>query len=249
MAINETAVQLKYGMEKDASTTKAYPYGTVGITPDGRKFRYALAGEAITAGLNIMQKAGIANHDMDLALVAASAVGDTTVQVTLGATAATLNQYADGYLYVNDGAGQGPIHRIKSNPAADSGANLILTLEEDDGIRTALTTATSLLGLMENPYKDVEIFDANDIDGASLGVAPADVDDDENFWVQTDGYANCLMDNTTFVLGSAVEASTATDGAMTLHDVSANTDRKALGTVSLIVAVSGDYGIVKLAIG
>jgi len=252
--MNDITVQLSYGAEKETTTTQRHPLGTLGVLPDGRKFRYAFSGEAIGAGQVVMQKMGVANHDMDLVVPAAIAVGAMTMTVTLGATAATVDQYADGYIYVNDGAGEGHIYRIKSagtggggHAAVSSGGAITVNLADDGGVDEALDT-NSLCGLMENPYKDCEIWDADDVDGPVLGVAPCEVANDRYFWCQTSGNAAVLIDNTTVVLGSGVGPSVATDGAATLFDTSGAADRQSIGTVALIVAVSTDYGIVKLTI-
>lgn len=258
MSISNNTIYLGWGQDKAVTTDQRHPLGTRGELPDGSVFYYSKAGEAIGAGQLTMQKAGVALHDMDLALQTAAAVGDQSIAVTLGATAATIDQYGDGTIYVNDGPGEGHRYHIKTagvggtagqaHAAVASAGTLTAFLNDNEQVREAMTTAASLLGLMENSYSDVEIFDANDIDGPALGVAPTEIADNEFFWNQTAGDAACLMDATTFVLGSAVEASSSVDGAVTLHDVSANTDREALGTVQLIVAASGDSGMVKLSI-
>jgi len=239
-------VNIPWGAEKATTTTKReHPLGAVGMTPDGRCFRWAFAGEAIGAGQLVMQKGAVANHDMDLATAAAAAVGATTITVTLGATAATEDQYEDGAIYINDGAGEGHLYAIREHPAADASASLVVTLHET--VREALTTGTSLSGLIENDYKDVEIYDANDIDGPALGVAPAEVANDEYFWLQTSGRAAVLIQGTV-VLGDGVEASQTTDGAVCLHDVSGETDQAPLGTCAGIIAVDTDYGYINLQI-
>ena len=239
-------VNIPWGQEKEPTTTRReHPLGAVGMTPDGRCFRWAFSGEAIGAGQLVMQKGAVANHDMDLATATAGSVGDTSITVTLGATAATLNQYEDGALYTNDGTGEGHLYAIRSNPAADASASLVLTLHEK--IREATSTSDTLNGLIENDYKDVEIYDADDIDGPALGVAPTEIANDTYFWLQTSGRAAVLIQGTV-VLGDAVEASQTTDGAVCLHDVSANTDQAPLGTCAGIIAVTTDYGYINLQI-
>ena len=239
-------VNIPWGQEKETTTTRReHPLGAVGMTPDGRCFRWAFSGEAIGAGQLVMQKGAVANHDMDLATATAGSVGDTSITVTLGATAATLNQYEDGALYTNDGTGEGHLYAIRSNPAADASASLVLTLHEK--IREATSTSDTLNGLIENDYKDVEIYDADDIDGPALGVAPTEIANDTYFWLQTSGRAAVLIQGTV-VLGDAVEASQTTDGAVCLHDVSANTDQAPLGTCAGVIAVTTDYGYVNLQI-
>ena len=239
-------VNIPWGQEKEVTTTRReHPLGARGMTPDGRCFRWAFSGEAIGAGQLVMQKGAVANHDMDLATAAAGSVGDTTITVTLGATAATLNQYEDGALYTNDGTGEGHLYAIRSNPAADASGSLVLTLHEK--IREATSTSDTLNGLIENDYKDVEIYDADDMDGPALGVAPTEIANDSYFWLQTSGRAAVLIQGTV-VNGDAVEASQTTDGAVCLHDVSANTDQAPLGTCAGIIAVTTDYGYINLQI-
>jgi len=227
---------------------KKHPLGTMAVNVFGDMFRYCFSGEAIGAGQVVMAKAGVANHDMDLATQAAAAIGATSVSVTLGATAATVDQYADGILYVNDGAGEGQKFRVHDHLAADASATLTLNFYQNDKVAEALATATSLCGLSENKYKDVEIYDVNDVDGPAVGVAVVEVADNSYFWAQVHGSCNVLIDSTTVVLGSAVEASSAVDGSVGLADYSANTDQKPIGVVELIVAVSTDYGMIHLTI-
>lgn len=260
MAINNNTVYLGYGAEKAViSTSLGRPLGTRGETPDGRVFYWSFSGEGIGAGKLTMQKAGVAGHDMDQVLQAAAAVGDTEISITLGATAVTIDQYGGGYIYVNSNEGKGHIYKIaeagvggtagRAHLAETTGTGTLkVHLAGGEIVRVAMLTATSELGLMENPYKDVEIFDNSDIDGPALGVAPAEIANNRYFWNQSWGMAACLMDNTTFVLGDAVNASEVTAGAMSLKDDSEEDDRRALGTIQHIVAASADYGLVMLSI-
>src|SRR5437773_343778 len=75
------------------STTLSVPHylGERMVTKDGRSFRYCLNGAvALVAGNVIQAAAQIPNH-LALTPVAAS-IGDTSITVALGATAATANQ-------------------------------------------------------------------------------------------------------------------------------------------------------------
>ena len=67
----------KPGWEKQTSTSQKHKLGTKMIIQD-RVFRYAEAGEAITAGVLTKGKDGTDAHQVDLA-VAAQSVGDTTI--------------------------------------------------------------------------------------------------------------------------------------------------------------------------
>ena len=248
MGIGNHIVGLTYGMEKDQSAGRQHPLGTVGVTDDGRWFRYAQAGEAIGAGQMTMQAVSIPNHDMDLTTTAA-AVGAVTVTVTLGATLATASQYADGYLYTNDDGGEGHVYKIKSHPAAAASGSLTLTFYPDDGVKEAIS-GTPLSGLMVNPYKGVEIYDANDVDGPPLGVAQREVTTSYYFWAQTQGYGVLLCDASVFILGNMIRAADTDDGAGERQDrdeASANMPQYGVG--ALIAPVDTDYGVVYLQIG
>ena len=85
----------KPGWEKQTSTSQKHKLGTKMIIQD-RVFRYAEAGEAITAGVLTKGKDGTDAHQVDLA-VAAQSVGDTTITLT-GSLTITEDQYKDGYI-------------------------------------------------------------------------------------------------------------------------------------------------------
>ena len=107
-----TRVYADYGMEKKTGTDKYHALGTILELPDGREFRYALAGAvALDQGKIVAAKAPTGHHDMDL-VTAAAAVGDSSVTVTLEGTAAAKDIYADGYLFTNDDTGEGQVYRI-----------------------------------------------------------------------------------------------------------------------------------------
>ena len=201
---------LEYGMEKDFGTLKTHPLGTIGMLEDGRFYRYCLAGNAtVGAGKVCGSKVSIPNADMDL-VTAAAAIDANVVTVTLGATAATASQYADGLLYVNSTAGPGHVYKIKSNPAADASATLALTMYPGDCVKTALTTSSET-GLMESVYKGVLIWPTTPV-GTVVGISPTEITASNYFWVQTQGPAACLCD-IAFALGEPVRVSDATAGA------------------------------------
>jgi len=244
-----TRVYGNYGDEKKTSTSDMYGFalGTSMELPDGSVYKYSTAGETIGAGELCMQAAGVGNHDMDLVTPAIVAIGSSTITVTLGATEATANQYKDGYIYVNDADGEGHIYRIKSNPAADSGANLTVTLANGETVAEALSTS-SLTGLMANAYSAVELWDVNDIDGIPVGVAATEIASGSYGWLQAWGYAACLSGATVPVLGSAVmPADTAADdGSVEVRDPATATP--SIGYAALIAPVDLDSGVIFLTI-
>lgn len=144
--------------------------GTRWDLSDGREVILVKAGDAVAAGKLYQDAAIVANHQniAVTAYTAYSANGNVPpkVTVTLGATAATANQYAGGFVVVNDATGEGQTLRIASHPAANASASLVITLE--DGAATALD-ATSEVCLIPPHGKDV-IINPTTITGAQVGV-------------------------------------------------------------------------------
>ena len=182
---------------------------------------------------------------MDLATNTASA-GDKSVTVTVGGTAATEDQYKDGYMYVNDGTGEGHIYKIRQHDAINSSGSGSINLYDGDAIATGFAAAT-IVGLAKNPYKDFIVFPTTGT-GHPVGVAATDFDDDDYGWLQTWGPAAVLCD-VAFVIGNHVRVSdnTAGSGEPLDRDGSAE-DEVSIGIASLIAPVTTDYGYVNLTI-
>jgi len=231
------------GYEKSVSTTKKNRIGSKMVFADGRTFYYMLAGEAITAGLLTMGAQTATDHVYDLAVAAASAVGDQTIELTNGgSTAIAVGDYNDGYLFINDEDGQGQIFTISSHTAAATGASCTFTLYDGDSVQTALTTS-SKAGIHKPVGHSVEMWDASDIDGPILGVPQCDIASGEYFWNQTSG-PGCVLAAGTWVLGNEVFSST--DGAAG-PSVADNSVENKVGMV-LAIQDAGDYGLVDLQI-
>lgn len=181
---------------------------------DGREVRLILAGSSsLAAGKLMAAPAPISDH-LGLTVTAVQAYsnnGNTpaTVTVTLGATAATANQYAGGYLVVTSGTGLGQTLKIASHPAAALSASLVVTLE--DGPNTALTTS-SVVGLFANPCKGVIINDSSNLQ-QPVGVTLYAITAAYYGFIISKGLTACLNDGGTTV-GSAVSPSNGVDGAV-----------------------------------
>jgi hypothetical protein len=243
-------VHLGYGQEKVETSDQKQKLGTKAVLPDGRVFYYAEnSGAAITtAGQIVDGIAAVGAHDGDLA-TAALAAGSLTATTTTSLTV-TKNQYKDGYLFINDVAGQGEVYRVKSNTAVSSAAGCEITIDESDGIRTAFTTGTQF-GLMYSPYKDIKIIDGDGtMTTGPLGVTTIPVTADYFCWVQTAGPAAVLSGAVVSILGDAIGVSQASgeSGAFDLWDSSANEDSRPIGHAMGVVSVDTEYGWVMLAI-
>ena len=243
-------VHLGYGQEKVQTSDQKQKLGTKAVLPDGRVFYYAEnSGAAITSAGQIVDGiAAVGAHDGDLA-TAALAAGSLTVTTTTSLTT-TKDQYADGYLFVNDNAGQGEVYRVKSNTAVAGAAGCEITLDESDGIRTAFTTGTQF-GLMYSPYKGVKIIDGDGtMTTGPIGVSPIPVTASYYFWAQTSGPAAVLSGAATFAIGDAIGVSqeSSESGAADLWDASSEEDTRPIGTSMGVVSINTEYGWVMLAI-
>lgn len=167
--------------------------GTRFETSDGRELTLVKNGAvALTSGVLVQDAAIIANHQ-NLAVTAYTAFSangnvQPKVTVTLGATAATANQYAGGYVVVNDNAGEGQTLRIASHPAAAGSASLVLTLEE--GASPVITTASEVC-LLPAHGKDV-IIQPTTVTGAQVGVTMGPIAAGAYGYVVSRGLAACL---------------------------------------------------------
>jgi hypothetical protein len=233
-------VELNWGDEKKESSTAIgnIAVGTRGITPDGRVFRYASAGEALGAGKLLQDPVAIANEDMDLAPQAAAAIGAKTMTVTTGGAVA-VDLYKDGYLYINDGPGEGHIYRVQGNTVTTGVATMTVTLEEGETIREALTTADSQVGLKKPPYQSMLLYNTTP-DGIPRGVAPIEVTNAYFFWAQT--WGDCgLWINGTVVLGKTVSPGLTTSGSVDAF-VAGGSNAGAIAYVNSPIAITTDYG-------
>ncbi len=134
---------------------------------DGREFALALVGAAnIGPALLVQSSAIVANHQ-NLA-TSTVAAGATQVTVTLGGTAATLNQYQGGYIIFNAGTGAGQCLKIASHPAqTNTSGTVLITLE--DPIVTATLSSDTKSCLIADPYSNVIVSPATTLTGKIVG--------------------------------------------------------------------------------
>ena len=234
----------KFGWEKVTTSAQKHKLGTRMQIAD-REFVYVQAGEAITAGLLVDGMAGTAAHQVDLAVSAASA-GATTVTLS-GSLTITKDQYKDGWLIFNDVEEEGHMYRIKSNTAVSSATGCVLTLDEEDGLVTAITTSQQV-GIYENAHKEVEIHDHDDIDNAPLGWACVDIADTYYGWICDKGFTTALIDGTPGIATQLV-ASQGVAGAVEVLDSDADDEGTVVGYMGPIAGVNGEYGLIKANIG
>mgnify|MGYP006269452275 CR=1 FL=1 len=224
----------------DVSTIQNHPLGARLPLGDGRTFAYALngSGAAITPSMMNQSPAWVLNHKK-CAVAATANVGVTAISVTLGATAATVNQYADGYIYNDNGAYGYKYYKIRSHLAIGSGGTG--TINTYDPVITQMTSS-AFVTLIPNPYNGTVVAPTT-FTGPCIGVNLVDVPASNYYWVQTWGPCNCLIGAGPPTVGQSLIRSAATAGALIVMAAAG----QVVGTMMQSEAAA-DYGLVFLSI-
>ena len=190
-----------------ATAAQQFPLGAI-LRYNDRTFRYGKAGGVnLAAGLLVCtrNKAHAANH-LNLNCLAAD-IGDTSVTIITAGTNIVENEYAGGYLYVNDGTGEGHNYKIKSHPAHVHGTspNCLMTLY-DPIVVALVASGTSQVSLSHNKYEKLIVQPATTpLTGQTIGVPQVLITAAYYGWIQTGGPAACLVSGTV-VIGDSVRA-------------------------------------------
>ena len=233
----------KYGWEKVTTTAQKQKVGSR-MQIGEREFIYVKTGEAVTAGLLLMQQVGDTADDLDLTTSAAISAGDTTLTIGTSLTI-TKDQYKDGWLILNDEGEEGHMYRIKGNTAVSSAAGCVVTIDEEDGFHAAISSGASniQLGLTANPYSAVEIWDQNGIEGAPLGWSCVDIASGSYGWICVAGPTLAKISGTPDE-GMPLVASPTADGAVEVLDSDADTKGAIVAYMGNTTGVSGEYALV-----
>ena len=232
------------------SATQQFPLGAKLIYND-RTYRYAqVGGTGIGAGLAVCtrDKSHATNH-LNLSC-AAAAIGATTVAIETAGTDIVANEYKGGYLYVNDGTGQGLAYKIKSHPAHDHSDDATCVITLYDPIKVALVASgTSQVSLAHNKYKKVIVMPATTpLTGQTVGVTQIALTASYYGWIQTGGPAAALVVGTV-VIGDSVcvgiDGGTAGSVVPRVADSAAQRVSRTVGQVMQVNA-STEYALIDL---
>ena len=219
------------------SSTQLFPLGSR-LFYGNTVYRYGKMGSgAVTAGKCVTHAASIAHH-FDLTPTAGVAAGETAISVETAGTDITLNQYAGGYLYINDAAGEGQMLRIESNPAHDHSADASIIITCYDDLATAITTS-SRVTLIADPNSAL-IGQAATTTGATMGVTVMNMTAAYYGWFAVSGPATVLTSGTLVVGNHAVPL-----GAVGAVGPAAGDVIQVIGVV-MIVNVTTDYSLINL---
>lgn len=223
------------------TTKQQHPLGTIGISRDGRIFRYAAAGAADLVIGNIVQTAAPVPNHLGLTS-AAQAIGDgfpTPITVTPGATGGAANLYAEGYLGVDTTPENGRSYPISGHAAITLSVAFSLFLYPDDRLQGAFTTATRY-GLFHNPWKGViqtPTTITNMVVGGVVTIITANTVAENYGWIQTRGHFQALINGTPAVTAPIINGATAA-GSVDVWTAAAQPTAQMLGHMRQ-VGVSG----------
>jgi len=226
---------------REQSSTRLETIGTLRITQDGRKFRYAKNGASALAAGDVVHAAAINSNHYDETLTAA-AVGSKQVTITVTAgTAITQNDLQGGYLCTIDGDGEGYLYPIQGNSAIDaSGTVVVVDLE----VPILVAFSTSEASLVHSPW--LAVVPSATEEQFPAGVAPIAVTASYYFWCQTGGLAAYKGSGTEAVATMMVHG--ATTKTLKAIPTTLDVDMPIVGIQYGMAAVSGEYTPVWLQI-
>jgi len=215
------------------SATQQFPLGTK-LEYGEEVYRYAKEGGAgVEIGALVQSIVPLAGHINEVC--GSGAIGDTTLDFTPNTQTTddmALNEFARGYVYIYDGAGEGAKYLIKSHPIIVGAVSGVLTLYDPIRIATAGLVAT----VIHNKYYGFLIHPGPPT-ATVVGWTVAAVTASYYCWLQTKGPLCALIDGTV-VMGGEVRPSEDDDGAVAAqdYDEAADADHGVVGTVMEIGA-------------
>lgn len=214
------------------------PLGLKYCDPYGRTFRLAkAAGTALARGKISVNATQDAEHD-NLSFATAPVLGATEVSVTIGTSAITKNEYKDGWLVVQDGAGEGRAYPIEGHEAIGSAGTGTFVLAEP--IDTLGVISQTNVDLVKNIYQEL-VISATDQADLPVGVPVVAVAADYFFMAQTSGPCAVLMDEA-IASGLTVTIGTGVAGAVEALDAAGE---PIVGT-QITTGVDTEYQLINL---
>jgi hypothetical protein len=231
------------------SATATEKLGTVRMMGDGDEWVYCKNGAvALAPGKLIQSVAADATKWSNLACDI-PVVGANVITVTLGTGGdLTANEFAEGYIHVNDDTGEGFVYKIYSHPAAAAAAACAITIY--GSIQTTFVAATTCT-ITRSPYSAVIVTAGSAVPTAKVvGVPQINVTIGYYFWAKKKGICPVLAAGTLVVAKVCVPTTDAIPGGVdpwvlaeaappTGHDV------QQIGVVAQINADT-EYGLVFL---
>ena len=228
------------------TSTKYVRIGTRYEDAFGRVYHYAYCTTAIGRGKLAAGAAIVANHN-NMSFQTAPAVGDKDVSVTLGGTAATAEQYQDGWLVVNDGGGEGRIYPIEGHNAQTSTTGT-LKVFLGEAIDTVGVLSEANVDLIYNRYDELLVQSSTTQTYVAAGVPNmvGGLGASEYGYIQTWGPCAVWADEANDRIGGRITFGSGA-GAGSYECTDAHTE-PTLGTTGPSTVVATEYPLVYLEI-
>lgn len=241
-----SAKQLFSGEMYLQSSVQEENLGQMGQDQFGDLYQYGYVGASnISAGKLELAPAPKTNHHNVSAFAAVTADGkQNQVTLVLGATAATLNEYAFGYLNANATAPQGQIYRINSNPAANSSANMAVSVVSPFTVSITTSSKFTLIHHVANGVVEAAVATRR-----AAGVPMIAMTANFYGWFKVKGMASVLADGA-IAVGSLVVPSASVAGAVTIANSTFSTylATTSIGQATVLAGVDTEYRAIELRI-
>lgn len=178
----------------ESSVRNAEMVGQGATTSDGRTFRYAKAGAALTAG-QITEPAAVTANYANRPVTVSAAAGSNQVTLVLGTTAAA-DLFSGFYLIVNDNTGQGQgAYPIVGNTAATAGNSNTTILNIRGALWGAISSTATATDVTLQPSQYSSVIQHTAVVAIPTAGAPVmNVTSGYYHWEQTGGMASILSD-------------------------------------------------------
>jgi hypothetical protein len=251
----------------NTTTTQGESLGAVGVTGDGRGFRYVGYGYVngtTTFNPGLLMIAPVAPAASTALAITASGTGgqsaanlkagSTSLVITNGATAVWQDEFKEGYLVLNIGGSGAGVYNLKimGNTAAAGSGYITLLLQDPIPLNaTTLVPGTDTASLRINPFSFVipsltenkAVGVSQTTSTAATAAASATVGPGSYGWVQTSGPAT--VSATSGTLGYPVGQDVSTTAGFVINKSSGTTTEE-LGT--FITAAANGLAYVNLHI-
>ncbi len=213
------------------STTKQVQFGAVGVTEDGRQFRYVSLGGTSTVAPGLIMQAAVSKANAQGLVITAAGTGtqtaanllagSTQIVLTNSSTTVTQDEFAEGFLEVTQtsGSNQGPVtYRISGNSAAAATTGyIIVNLAEPLRNTQTLVAGTDTASVWISPFSGVIATTTVNLPiGVTVTQAVNSATVTNYGWVQSRGPVVITGDASSKVIGNTVGASTTTAGYVSL---------------------------------
>jgi hypothetical protein len=195
--------QITFANVKQTTTTPYFKLGQRGVTPDGREWAYVQASAAVSAG-HLAVPAAVTS--VSTTISSSTDALSRIVYITKASAGWTVGAFADGYVHIDNGTGEGQVAKIKDN-TVDT-----LELYPEDALGTALA-GTSTMKIWTNHLVRKAVTSTkvqNAVGFAQVAFAANDYG-----WVLTRGMGVAISD-TAGTIGKSLVSGGSTAGEVTV---------------------------------